>query len=88
MLRLLATGHREERGIPSGPEMTARKMVRGVKRMVLDGGNAKNIEKLPPDTRLGDNKNAFLGGFRLWEKGTTPQPGGHEEKAADKKRIV
>ena len=56
--------------------------------VVLGGGNAKNIKKLPPDTRLGDNKNAFLGGFRLWEKRTTPRPRGHEEKAAAKKRIA
>ena len=48
--------------------------------VVLGGGNAKNIEKLPPDTRLGDNRNAFVGGFRLWKSKT-----GHEEKTAAKK---
>jgi polyphosphate glucokinase len=36
--------------------------------VVLGGGNARLIEKLPPDTRLGDNSNAFRGGFRLWKK--------------------
>jgi polyphosphate glucokinase len=36
--------------------------------VVLGGGNARLIEKLPPDTRLGDNTNAFRGGFRLWRK--------------------
>jgi polyphosphate glucokinase len=36
--------------------------------VVLGGGNAKRIRSLPPDTRLGDNRNAFLGGFRLWEE--------------------
>jgi len=36
--------------------------------VVLGGGNAKLMEKLPKDTRLGANENAFLGGFRLWEK--------------------
>jgi polyphosphate glucokinase len=35
--------------------------------VVLGGGNARLIEKLPPDTRLGDNANAFRGGFRLWK---------------------
>jgi polyphosphate glucokinase len=35
---------------------------------VLGGGNSRLIEKLPPDTRLGDNANAFRGGFRLWKK--------------------
>ncbi len=34
--------------------------------VVLGGGNAKRMRRLPPDTRLGDNRNAFLGGFRLW----------------------
>ena len=36
--------------------------------VVLGGGNAKKLIKLPPGCRLGDNANAFLGGFRLWEK--------------------
>ena len=43
--------------------------------VVLGGGNSKNIKKLPPHTRLGDNKNAFLGGFRLWEKKTAAKKG-------------
>jgi polyphosphate glucokinase len=34
--------------------------------VVLGGGNAKDIKKLPPKTRLGKNANAFLGGYRLW----------------------
>jgi polyphosphate glucokinase len=34
--------------------------------VVLGGGNAKKIKKLPPKTRLGNNANAFLGGYRLW----------------------
>ncbi|HYV35596.1 MAG TPA: ROK family protein [Gemmataceae bacterium] len=36
--------------------------------IVLGGGNAKKLKVLPPHCRLGDNSNAFLGGFRLWEK--------------------
>ena len=36
--------------------------------VVLGGGNAKLMDKLPKDTRLGANENAFLGGFRLWEQ--------------------
>ena len=35
--------------------------------IVLGGGNAKKLIKLPEGCRLGDNANAFLGGFRLWE---------------------
>lgn len=34
--------------------------------VVLGGGNAKKLHKLPPKTRLGNNENAFLGGYRLW----------------------
>ena len=36
--------------------------------VVLGGGNAKRTGDLPLDTRRGDNRNAFLGGFRLWEE--------------------
>jgi polyphosphate glucokinase len=36
--------------------------------VVLGGGNAKQIGKLPKGCRAGDNANAFLGGFRLWAK--------------------
>jgi len=36
--------------------------------IVLGGGNARKIKELPAGCRLGDNANAFLGGFRLWEK--------------------
>lgn len=35
--------------------------------IVLGGGNARLLEELPPKCRLGDNRNAFTGGFRLWE---------------------
>jgi polyphosphate glucokinase len=35
--------------------------------VVLGGGNVKQLETLPPDCRAGDNSNAFIGGFRLWE---------------------
>jgi polyphosphate glucokinase len=34
--------------------------------VVLGGGNARLLKKLPPHTRLGDNSNAFQGGYRLW----------------------
>jgi polyphosphate glucokinase len=36
--------------------------------VVLGGGNVKRLHELPPDCRMGDNDNAFLGGFRLWEE--------------------
>jgi polyphosphate glucokinase len=37
--------------------------------VVLGGGNAKLIEKPPKGARLGDNTNAFRGGFLLWKGG-------------------
>ena len=36
--------------------------------VVLGGGKADRLEKLPEGLRRGDNRNAFLGGFRLWER--------------------
>ena len=35
--------------------------------VVLGGGNAADVGELPPNVRLGNNRNAFLGGFRLWD---------------------
>lgn len=35
--------------------------------VVIGGGNVKKLKELPPRCRAGDNANAFLGGFRLWE---------------------
>lgn len=35
--------------------------------VVLGGGNVRHLRKLPDLARLGDNKNAFTGGLRLWE---------------------
>ncbi|HZZ71077.1 MAG TPA: glucose-6-phosphate isomerase [Pirellulales bacterium] len=35
--------------------------------VVLGGGNVKGLKELPPNCTLGENSNAFLGGFRLWE---------------------
>ena len=36
--------------------------------VVIGGGNAKLLKTLPPGARLGDNSNAFEGGYRLWDK--------------------
>jgi predicted NBD/HSP70 family sugar kinase len=35
--------------------------------VVLGGGNVKKMDELPPGCRTGDNRNAFLGGFRMWD---------------------
>jgi polyphosphate glucokinase len=45
--------------------------------VVLGGGNVKKLKELPRGCRAGDNADAFLGGFRLWEqvnKRRTPTP--------------
>ena len=34
--------------------------------VVLGGGNVHKLKKLPPGCRIGDNINAFRGGFLLW----------------------
>ena len=36
--------------------------------VVLGGGNAKKLDELPPNARLGANNNAFTGAFRLWDE--------------------
>jgi polyphosphate glucokinase len=36
--------------------------------VVLGGGNVRKLKELPPGCRVGGNDNAFVGGFRLWEK--------------------
>ena len=35
--------------------------------VVLGGGNARLLKKLPPRARLGDNMNAMVGGRVIWE---------------------
>lgn len=35
--------------------------------IVLGGGNSVRLSKLPPKCRLGENANAFAGGFKLWQ---------------------
>ena len=56
--------------------------------IVLGGGNAKKIEELPPACIAGNNANAFIGGFRMWEgpadRRATPDPG--VKKAAQARR--
>lgn len=35
--------------------------------VVLGGGNVRHLDELPRGCRAGDNADAFVGGFRLWE---------------------
>jgi len=46
--------------------------------IVIGGGNARRVGRLPAGTRLGDNRNASLGGLRLWGLG----PGWSRGKAS------
>jgi predicted NBD/HSP70 family sugar kinase len=50
----------------------------------LGGGNAKHVDPLPPGCRRGHNRNALLGGFRLWEHsvGVTHKPGSPDAEQA------
>ncbi|HWG95826.1 MAG TPA: ROK family protein [Nitrospira sp.] len=48
--------------------VTALKNALQADHVVLGGGNAKRLKRLPKDVRLGDNGHAFTGGFRLWEE--------------------
>ena len=43
--------------------------------MVLGGGNVKLLKTMPPKCRAGDNANAFIGGFRLWDEAAVPTAG-------------
>jgi predicted NBD/HSP70 family sugar kinase len=48
---------------------------------VLGGGNVNRIKNLPSATLRGNNRNAFVGGFRLWQKKTmSPPPKKEKEK--------
>jgi polyphosphate glucokinase len=55
--------------------------------VVLGGGNVKKLKTLPPLCRPGENANAFLGGYRLWEEsgGHVAAPAGPPPAAAQAK---
>jgi polyphosphate glucokinase len=42
--------------------------------VVLGGGNVKQLDELPPRCRRGNNVNAFVGGFRLWQTAANGRP--------------
>jgi polyphosphate glucokinase len=52
--------------------------------IVLGGGNAKRVNPLPADTRRGGNRDAIVGGFRLWEEVVEP----HDQLPRSAWRIV
>jgi polyphosphate glucokinase len=50
---------------------------------VIGGGNAAKLDALPPHSRIGENANAFLGEFQLWEKNVAlPQVGARSKQQA------
>jgi len=49
--------------------------------VVLGGGNVHKLKELPPGCRKGDESNAFVGGFRLWE-----DTGNHKPSALKRTR--
>ena len=63
---LKARGKKKWRGHVA--DVTAR-LIRALlaEDVVLGGGNVRLLDPLPPGCRAGDNANAFLGGFRMWE---------------------
>jgi polyphosphate glucokinase len=42
--------------------------------VVIGGGNVKDLKQLPLGCRAGDNANAFVGGFRMWEEAGSRRP--------------
>src|SRR5205807_910266 len=62
--------------------------------VVLGGGNVKQLKELPAGCRAGENANAFLGGFRLWENGTidtsnnSPQSGSSHNTTQSKRGLT
>ena len=55
--------------------------------VVLGGGNVKKLKELPKGCRAGDNANAFIGGFRIWEETGMQQPSPHA-KARNSKNFA
>jgi len=39
--------------------------------VILGGGNVRHFDQLPAGCRRGNNDDAFLGGFRIWQNGFT-----------------
>ena len=54
--------------------------------VVLGGGNARRLKKLPPKCRLGSNANAFLGGVRLWKSSPDEADRNSERRQPDTRR--
>jgi polyphosphate glucokinase len=55
--------------------------------IVLGGGNAKRLKKLPRGVRLGGNNHAFIGGLRLWDphSGVITSPAAASRRAHERR---
>jgi polyphosphate glucokinase len=56
--------------------------------VVLGGGNVKQLKELPPGCRAGDNANAFIGGFRLWENAAKDETTSGGQRKPTKKKLA
>jgi predicted NBD/HSP70 family sugar kinase len=56
--------------------------------VVLGGGNAKYLKRLPSGTRLGHNQTAFRGGFRLWTLEDVQTLAGDDEHHIPPQRVL
>src|SRR5712691_529349 len=56
--------------------------------VVIGGGNAKLLDGLPPNVRLGDNANAFRGGFVMWSAAAGAPFAPPPVRAAGERRVV
>ena len=54
--------------------------------VVLGGGNAKKLKKVPPGCRIGNNADAFLGGSRLWQDMTSRRQSGQRSYSRKRER--
>jgi polyphosphate glucokinase len=52
--------------------------------VVIGGGNARKLKRLPKNARLGSNDFAFLGGFRVWDQAPESMPAARSRR----RRIV
>jgi len=53
--------------------------------VVLGGGNVKKLEELPSGCRRGDNADAFMGGFRMWEDSSWRRKGSRRRDSAERR---
>jgi len=56
--------------------------------VVLGGGNVKKLKELPPKSRVCDNAQAFVGGFRLWSEPNRRLPSSRKKKSRNDARVL